>query len=153
MIKISTSRQRCFAYSLPITRLAISAEEAVLGPAPEKEWTVVPPILQADTPVVAVTTIFLGFPSLPIPRLLASIKDFKTWDFPEPAGPVKKVECPERIDSTTWHCSELRVLRRSGGNVTVMGGGFVRDWRKTDVNAEFIDWFLTVGALGEGAVG
>lgn len=66
---------------------------------------VVPPIAQAATPVVAVTTILFFVNSS-----LALSKVFKMWLFPLPAGPVKKTEWPERTDSIMVRCCTLRVL-------------------------------------------
>mmetsp|Transcript_5910 Transcript_5910/g.13122 ORF Transcript_5910/g.13122 Transcript_5910/m.13122 type:complete len:108 (-) Transcript_5910:622-945(-) len=81
-------------------------------------------MLHADTPVVAVTTIFLGLSFLPPnPNELALSNVLSTCDFPDPAGPLKKVEWPESMDSTTVHCSVQRVDRSSGGRWTVIGGG------------------------------
>ena len=47
--------------------------------------------------------------------------DESTWLFPDPAGPVKNVEYPDKTDSTTNFCSGLKlwVFSDSDGNVTV----------------------------------
>mmetsp|Transcript_7604 Transcript_7604/g.16450 ORF Transcript_7604/g.16450 Transcript_7604/m.16450 type:complete len:219 (+) Transcript_7604:1271-1927(+) len=132
MIKMSTSLQRALVYSFPMTRLAKSAGEPLPAPTPPKLCTVHPPTLQAATPVVAVTTILRGRPFFPPrPSSLALISAERTCDFPLPAGPVKKVEWPERTDSTTLHCSSFNVERDSGGKLTVTGGGFASDFRNS----------------------
>mmetsp|Transcript_56227 Transcript_56227/g.119557 ORF Transcript_56227/g.119557 Transcript_56227/m.119557 type:complete len:334 (+) Transcript_56227:1219-2220(+) len=128
--KMSTSLQRPLVYSFPITRLARSAGEPFPAPTPAKLCIVTPPTLHAATPVVAVMTIFRGCPFFPpMPISLASNSAERMCDFPLPAGPVKKVEWPDSMDSTTRHCSSFRVERESGGRATVIGGGFASDLR------------------------
>ena len=74
-----------------MTRFTHSAGD-VLEVTPAKEWTVVPPMAQAATPVVAVTTIFLRELVMEIPLSLAFNTVCSMCDFPDPAGPVKNTE-------------------------------------------------------------
>ena len=78
--------------------------------------------------VVAVASIRSGDEDLlPIPRELARRMMDITWLLPDPAGPVKNVEWPDRTNATTRHYSVLRVRRSSGGRVTRMVGQWEAD--------------------------
>ena len=81
-------------------------------------------MLQAEIPVVAVTTMRRGNEDLPpMPRALLRRMMDNTWLLPEPAGTVKNVEWPDRTDSTTRHYSALRFEQSLGGRVKRMAGG------------------------------